>query len=572
MIIQKAREKDCLEVVGVKFYGEIYQKLVAAPDRKRFKDGRFIFLNSTSNVEYFLNTFDYAQWDGEAEQVKNDYHNFKKQEKKQLAAKDEILVLKDYPEIFKTKPFDHQLKCFEISKDSPFYGLFFEQGCGKTKVVIDTAVYLYLQNKIDSLVIIAPNGVHKNWFEEEMPIHCKIDYDNFLWTGKINKSVESGLKEIINCKRTFKAYSFNVECFVGEKQKEILTKILKSERTLLAIDESQTIKNQSAKRTKFLVDKISNLATYRRIMTGTPVTKGVQDLYTQFKFLSEDIIGISSYYAFRNKYCQMGGFNMKQIIGYKSIDELQEKIQTHTMRVLKKECLDLPEKLYQKAPYDLSAEQLRIYNEIRDEGISFVKNAKANNEPITLENVLTRMKKLQQVSLGYLLNIEEKEIVEIVPMDKNPRLLKLKELLEDINGKVIIWTIYTQDIIYISRMLGGAAVRYDGKISPAEKDANKKAFKTDPKIKYLIANTQAMARGHTLTEAETSIYYCNSFDLELRLQSEDRNHRQGTKNNVLYIDLEANKTMDKKIIRALRSKKKVADMVLQDPDNLFMEN
>jgi SNF2 family DNA or RNA helicase len=133
-------------------------------------------------------------------------------------------------------------------------------------------------------------------------------------------------------------------------------------------------------------------------------------------------------------------------------------------------------------------------------------------------------------------------------------------------------TIYTQDIVYLSKILGSQAVRYDGKISSEQKELNKKLFKEDPKIKYLIANTAAMARGHTLTEAETSIYYCNSFDLELRLQSEDRNHRQGTKNNVLYIDLQANKTLDRKIINALRSKKKIADMVLQDPDNLFMEN
>jgi len=571
MIIQKAREKDCFEVVGVKFYGEMYQKLVATPDRKRFKDGRFIFLNSYSNVEYFLNTFEHAQWDGEVEQAKIDYHNFKKQEKKQLSAKDEPLVLKDCPEIFKTKPFGHQLKCFEISKDSPFYGLFFEQGCGKTKVVIDNAVYLFQKKLINTIIIIAPNGVHRNWITDELPIHCKEEYEAFCWNGSWTKESLKKLEEVGKSDK-LRVFSFNVEAFVGPKQQAMLLELIKKNQCLLALDESQTIKNQTAKRTKFLVDKISKLIKWKRIMTGTPVTKGVQDLYTQFKFLSEDIIGISSYYAFRNKYCQMGGFNMKQIIGYKSIDELQEKIQTHTMRVLKKDCLDLPEKLYQKAPYDLTPEQLRIYNEIRDEGMAFVKNAKANNEPITLDNVLARMKKLQQVALGYLLNIEEKEIVEIASPDNNPRLLKLKELLENANGKVIIWTIYTQDIIYISRMLGDAAVRYDGKISPAEKEINKKLFKTDPKIKYLIANTQAMARGHTLTEAETSIYYCNSFDLELRLQSEDRNHREGTKNNVLYIDLEANKTMDKKIIRALRSKKKVADMVLQDSDNLFMEN
>lgn len=570
MIIQKAREPNCLEVIGVKFYGEMYQKLVAAPDRKRFKDGRFIFLNSNSNIEYFLNTFPYSQWEEGAETAKEEFQDFKKREEFQLAAKETPIKIKNYPEVFKTTPLQHQLKCFEISKDAPFYGLFFEQGCGKTKVVIDNAVYLFQKNKIDSLVVIAPNGVHKNWMLEELPKHCKLDYEIFCWSGDWTKESINKLEKV-NKSPNLKVFCFNIECFVGEKQQKMLLDIVSKHQCLLALDESQTIKNQTAKRTKFLVDKVSKLVKWKRIMTGTPVTKGVQDLYTQLKFLSEDIIGISSFYAFKNKYCQMGGFQMKQIIGYKSIDELQVKIQTHTMRVLKKDCLDLPDKLYQKEPFDMTVEQLRIYNEIRDEGIAFIKNAKANDEPITLDNVLTRMKKLQQVAQGYILNVEEKEVVELVTVDKNPRILKLMELLEKIQGKVIIWTIYTQDTIYLQKVLGKSAVRYDGKINEAEKELNKKLFKTDHKIRYLLANTAAMARGHTLTEAETSIYYCNSFDLELRLQSEDRNHRQGTKNNVLYIDLQANKTLDRKIINALRSKKKVADMVLQDPDNLFME-
>lgn len=568
MIIQLAREKDHLEVIGVKLYGEVYQKLIACPDRKKFKDDRFLFLNSRSNIQYFLETFSDAQWEESTKELVDNCNSLQEIESKKP---EQEIIVKDYPDIFKTKPLDHQLKCFEISKELHFYGAFFEQGCGKTKVIIDTCTYLNKIKEIDGLIIVAPNGVHKNWIVEELPKHFNLYYDTFCWNGDWNKEIEKNFEKILISEK-FKIFSFNIECFVGKKQQELLIRIIKSIRILLAIDESQTIKNQSAKRTKFLVDKISKMVKYKRILTGTPVTKGVQDLYTQLKFLSPDIIGISSYYAFRNKYCQMGGWQMKQIVGYKAIDELQAKIQAHTMRVLKKDCLDLPDKIYQKEPFDMTAEQSRIYNEIRDEGMAFIRNSKEAGLPITLENTLVRMKKLQQVALGYLLNIEDQSLIEIVTPDKNPRLLKLKELLEKINGKVIIWTIYTQDIVYITKMLGKEAVRYDGKTSEVDKAANKIAFKTDPAIKYLVANTAAMARGHTLTEAETSIYYCNSFDLELRLQSEDRNHRQGTKNNVLYIDLEANKTMDRKIIKALISKKKIADMVLQDPDNLFMDN
>lgn len=579
MIIKESSMIGLLEVVGVKFYGEIYLKLSAMPDKKRFINNRFFFENKTSNIEYMLNTFPDCQWDdGLAEQAKKNYLDLKILEKNNIENKNLNFNFKNYPEIFKTKPLDHQFKFFEISKNLKFYGLLFEQGCGKTKVIIDTATHLFLEKKIKAMIVVAPNGVHKNWITEEMPKHCNVEYKEFLWNGDFTKKNMIKFDNMFSETAKLKIFAFNVESFVGNKQKAMVIKILKENDTLLILDESQTIKNPKSIAAKFF-QSVSNYAKYRRIMTGTPITKGVEDFYTQLNFLSPDIIGMSSFYAFKSKYCntktmQVSNSNSKtfeKIISYKCLDDLQNKIQSHTGRVLKKECLDLPEKIYQKENFDLTSEQKRHYDEIKQEGITFIKMCQEKQIPITLDNVLSRMKKMQQISLGYLLNIEEKSIIEIVPADKNPRLLKLKELLNKINGKVIIWTIYTQDIIYISKILGQSAVRYDGKITDEQKEINKKEFKENPNVKYLIANTQAMARGHTLTEAETSIYYCNSFDLELRLQSEDRNHRQGTKNNVLYIDIQANKTLDAKIINALRHKKKVADFALKDPETLFME-
>lgn len=572
--IKQSANENFLQVFGVVFKGDIFHKLWATPDKKKFNDGKFYFITSNINIEYFLKEFPNAEWLDCAKKYKDDYLNLKKQEKENLDNKNKNLDNCDF-DIFKTQPLNHQIQSFNISKDLEFYGLFFEQGCGKTKVIIDTANYLYSLKKIDCVVVVAPNGVHENWLIDEMPKHSKLKYNEFLWNGNFSKEKSKKFEFVLKNNDNLKIFSFNVECFVGKKQQEILKKILTTNKTLLVIDESQTIKNPKAKRTKFF-QSIQNLATYRRIMTGTPITKGIEDIYTQLYFLSPSIIGISSYYVFCSKYCttkEMSASNRKfqKITGYQNMDELQNKIQAHTYRVLKKECLDLPEKIYQKEVYDLTVEQKKHYDEIKKEGITFIKLCKEQNIPVSFESVLVRLKKMQQIALGYMLNVEEKSIIEIVKPEENPRLLKLKDLLEKINGKVIIWTIYTQDIIYISKMLGDQAVRYDGKISEEEKQFNKKSFKENPKVKYLIANTQSMARGHTLTEAETSIYYCNSFDLELRLQSEDRNHRQGTKNNVLYIDIQANKTLDSKIINALRQKKKIADFALQDPENLFME-
>ena len=561
------QDKDKLEITGVRFYGDIYQKVMGCPDRKILKNGRFLCLNSFSNVEYLLQTFPEALWEGEADILKHQYYAQKKQEQLLLDSKDADFGNNDYPDVFKTRPFAHQLQAFEVSKDAEAYGLFFEQGCGKTKVTIDNATYLFTNGKIDAMVIIAPNGVHKNWITDELPTHCNIPYAAFCWEGNLNKKNQE-LLDTVNKSPDLKIYSFNIECFAGIKQPELLLKIMSANRCLMVVDESQTIKNPSALRTKFISGKAGRLAKYKRILSGTPITKGTEDIYSQFQFLDPKIIGIASFYAFKARYCRMGGYLNKMIIGYNRIDELQEKIKTYTMRVLKKECLDLPEKIYQKEPFSLTADQIRIYQEIRDEGIAYCQN---RVEPVTFDNVLSRMMKLQQISSGYIMNVDEK-LVEIVAPEHNPRLNKLKDILSNIDGKVIIWTTYTQDIEYIMKILKHEAVRYDGKMDRDQKELSKNNFKNDPNIKYFVANLQAADRGLTLTEATTAIYYNNSYDLELRLQSEDRCHRIGTTQNVLYIDLEAQKTLDKKIIRTLRSKKKIADMVLQDPENLFMEN
>lgn len=576
MLIKPAPENNHLEVEGIRFYGENFNKLTATPDRRKFKDGRFIFLNCNSNIDHFLNTFPHAEWVDGAEQLKEDYFIFKATEKTQLEIKDDKVIFKDYPKVFKTKPFDHQFKAFEISKDLEYYGLFFEQGCGKTKVIIDNASYLFNQGKITALVIIAPNGVHKNWINDELPTHCKVNYEAFCWGGSLNKADKIAFDTVLNSDN-LQIFSFNVECFAFPKQQAILLDLLESRNCLLTIDESQSIKNPTAKRTKFLVDKSSKIATYKRIMSGTPITNGIENIYTQFKFLSSDIIGLSSFFAFKNKYCQMGGFQNKKIIGYREVDYLQDKIKTHSMRVLKKDCIDLPPKLYQRAPYDITLEQRKVYDEIHKEGLTYLRNAKNAGEPITFENVLSRLIKMQQVLCGYLLNVDDKSFVEIVSPDKNPRLLKLKDLLQNINGKVIVWARFTKDIDYIMKLLGSKAVRYDGMVSGEDREVNKNLFKNDDSIRYFVAKP---IKGLTLTSATTAIYYSNDFDLEKRLQSEDRNHRFGTKEvadkegkeNILYIDIEANKTLDKRIITALRNKKKMADMILQDPESLFMEN
>lgn len=579
--------KNHLEIIDTRFYGEMYSKVMACPDARALKNGRFLCSNSFANIEHLIQTFPEALWDSNAEMLKFEYHAKKKQEQLLLEQKTKDFGSNNYPDVFKTKPFAHQLQAFEVSKDAESYGLFFEQGCGKTKVTIDNAVYLYLNGKIDSLVIIAPNGVHMNWIKTELPVHCNVEYDAFCWDGKLTKKRIAEFEAVRNSKK-LKIFAFNIECFVSEKTQKMILGLLT--RSMLVVDESQGIKNPSALRTKFITKAAKNSNIYKRILSGTPVTKGVEDLYSQFQFLDPKIIGLDSFYTFKAKYCILKRMSFSsvldksgkprqfsKIVGYQKMDDLQQKIQTYTTRVLKSDCLDLPEKIYQREYFTLTPDQLRVDGEIMDDGIAWVRQCKNNNEPITFANALARLTKRQQVACGYLLNTDGEMVLEIVKPEKNPRLLRLRSVLDNIRGKTIIWCRFTQDVNYVMKMLGDEAVRYDGLVSSDDKERNKNDFQNLENIRYFVAKP---IKGLTLTAATYAIYYSNDFDLEKRQQSEDRNHRYGTKevlekeglSNITYIDLEAVGSIDGKIISALRAKKKLADMVLQDPENLFMEN
>ena len=564
--------KDYIQLTGVRFYGETYQKVNSCPDSKKFKDGSFYFLNSFANMKYFIEAFPEAVWEGDAETRKREYLEFIKKEVEIGKAKEIEIISSDFH--FKTKPYAHQLKAFEISKDLKSYALLFEQGCGKTKVALDNADYLFRKKRIKALIVIAPNGVHRNWINEEVPIHLNCENKSFVWDcSKFNEKMEDKFLELVADKEdVLKIFSFNIEAFVSFKTRKALNTIISFHECLVVIDESHKIKNPSAKRTKFLIS-LSDRMTYKRILTGTPIGNGVHDIYSQFKFLDEKIIGLSSFYAFKSKYCMMGGYEGRQIVGYRDIQDLQEKIKNNSMRVLKSECLDLPERIWQKTFFDLTTEQLTLYKEVKNESIALFNMIKGNEErdPIIIENAMTKVTKMRQIASGYFYDTQNKECIEIVPFDKNPKLLRLKELSEEIIGKIIIWTVFTKDIELILKLFGNQAVRYDGKVSQDDREINKIAFQQDENIRFFVANISAGSEGLTLNSASNVIYYNNDYSLLKRSQSEARNHRIGSKQTVVYNDLIGNKTLDNKIIKCLRNKQGIADMILQDPINFFME-
>ena len=378
----------------------------------------------------------------------------------------------------------------------------------------------------------------------------------------MNKKEIEAFESVRSSKDCLKIFTFNVEAFTSPKAVHWMEKILLSNDVMLVVDESTRIKTPGAKRTK-LITKFGKQAKYKRILTGTPITKNAADVYAQFKFLDPQILGYDSFYSLRNQYCVMGGFEQRQIIAYKNLDELSRNVEGHSFRVLKKDCLDLPPKIYQRHFVEMSERQKKMYNTMKK---GFIAELEGN--VIEAPEAITRLLRLQQILCGWFPTENER----VQPIDeKNPRIEALKDVLEGIESKVIIWARFRADIRAIERLLGDLAVSYHGGVDSDARELAIERFQKDPAIRYFIGTPQAGGTGLTLTAAEYAIYYSNSFDLEQRLQSEDRCHRIGTKNNVTYIDIECQKSIDSKIIKALRDKKNIADIITKDPISIFLE-
>jgi SNF2 family DNA or RNA helicase len=471
-------------------------------------------------------------------------------------------MVKDYR--FKTKPYAHQITALEKSWDKEEYAYFMEMGTGKSKVLIDNIAILYDKGKINGVLIIAPKGVYKNWYSSEIPTHLAshIQYKSVLWTASISKTKQEELNSLFKSDFNLHVLVMNVEAFSTKKGLQFALKFLNSHKTLMAVDESTTIKTPSAKRTKSIL-ALSKSAKYRRILTGSPITKSPLDLYTQCGFLDEDLLGFSSYYAFRSRYAHMiernfGGRRVQIVKSYQRLDELSKLIEPFSYRVLKEDCLDLPEKIFIKREIELTDEQEKLYSTMKQMAL-----ATLNGKLLTAPNVLTQLMRLHQITCGHFKS-DDGKIQEL----KNNRLEELMSILEETEGKAIIWANYIYDIERIVESIkkvygDDSVVQYYGAIHTDERQKNIERFQ-DPQspFRFFVGNPQTGGYGITLTEANTVIYYSNGYDLEKRLQSEDRAHRIGQKKSVTYIDLIAEKTIDEKIVKALRKKIDIASQIM----------
>ena len=467
---------------------------------------------------------------------------------------------------FKTEPYEHQRKVFDASWDSKSWALFLEMGTGKTKVTIDTMAKLYCEGEINAAVVIAPKGVYGNWVAKEIPQHMPDDVPCcvVLWQPNLTQKFKAELTALTNDQEHLKILVMNVEAFSTKKGPDVAAWFVKrNPNCMIIVDESTSIKNRTAKRTKSIV-KVGKAAKYRRILTGSPITKNPMDLYAQCAFLGTDILGFESFYAFQGRYAVMntrkfGNRSFQEITGYRNLDELNTKLQTFSSRILKEDCLDLPEKIYMQRQVPLTKQQESAHKQMKERALAMLEKGELS----TTQSVLTQIMRLQEICCGHL-KTDDGEVQDI----PNNRISELLEVISEMSGKVIIWASWVFDIGKIkdelAKVYGPRSVcTFYGDTPVQERDQMVADFQDpDSELRFFVANPRTGGYGLTLTAATNMVYYSNQYDLEIRLQSEDRAHRIGQTKHVLYVDLVSPNTVDEKIIAALRNKIDLAQQVL----------
>ena len=464
---------------------------------------------------------------------------------------------------FKTKPYAHQLRALEMSWDKKCFAYFMEMGTGKSKVLIDNTAILYDNGKINGVLIVAPKGVYKNWYSSEIPTHLPdhIEKNMVLWQANITKQQQKYLDTLFKTGTDLHILIMNVESLSTKKGVDFAARFLNSHRTMMAIDESTTIKNPTAKRTKNIV-ALGKYAQYKRILTGSPVTKSPLDLYTQCEFLDPWLLDHQSFYSFRTRYAVMrkmnfGGRSVEIPVGYKNLGELSDKLKPFSDRVLKDDCLDLPKKTIMKRTVQLTPDQFNVYEQMKKEALAVM-----NGKMTTTANALTQLMRLQQITCGHF-KADDGTTQEI----NSNRLDELINVLGELEGKVVIWAHWQSDVRQIIKAVvkdfgNNSFVDYYGLTPQDERQQNIKRFQEDDACRFFIGTPQTGGYGITLTAASNMVYYSNGYDLEKRQQSEARIDRIGQEKPMTYIDIICEDTVDERIVKALRKKVNIASQVM----------
>jgi hypothetical protein len=464
----------------------------------------------------------------------------------------------------------HQTETLKETAFKEFWAWFLETGLGKTKLALDNALMLHQEKRITGLVAMAPKGAYLTWSDIEIPklMPSGYPFEVAVWSSGGDMANLNKLKWIITRDERLKILIINTEGVLTPHGYGVLKNFLTNHKAMWVLDESTSIKNPKAKRAMAIIE-LSRLAEYRRIMTGFPINKEPVDVYNQLCFLTDNPLGFDSWYAFRGcfqimKPIAVGKRIIQQNIGTQNEDVLNHRLKWISTRYRKADCLkELPPKQYATRVVELTKEQRKHYEELRRNAFTFL----SEQDVVTATMVMTQIIRLQQITCGFAVPDDDKTAV--FPLDNN-RVESLIEMLEEHDGKVVIWTHFVPCVKMLAAAIGGhfgvnSVATYYGATSDAARLAALVSFQ-DPKseLRYFVGNPATGKFSLTLTEARLCLYYSNSYDLEARRQSEDRLHRKGQVNAATYVDFISPKTVDMRIVRNLIKKQNMSDTIMGD--------
>jgi len=459
-----------------------------------------------------------------------------------------------YP--FKNPPMKHQMDSLNKYYSADTVGLFFEQGLGKTFTAINLVTAWHAANMIDAVIVICPSSIKMVW-EDELAKHCPEKHSVHVLVAGKYKAADSWLTDREN---PFPWLVVGIEGLSQGQAIQYAEKMALLRRCAVIVDESSNIKNDDSTRTDRAV-AIGKNCVKRIILSGTAITQGLEDLYSQFRFLDEDILGYHSFYSFRNHFCHTISIEVardrfrQKIVGYKNEDEFAQLIAPHCTRVEKKDAIDLPEKTFTNRMVKMGPKQKKLYSDMKHEMVAYI-----DGNEYEVENNLEQLLRLQQITGGFYPVEEGKEIVPAPIPGKNAKLEELMKLMDEISGKVIIWCIFRHEIEMLVEALSvdHEVVEFHGGCSEDEKKTAVRSLQ-EGTARIFIAS-RAAARGLTLTSASTCIYFSQNYSLDDYAQSQDRIHRIGQDRGCNYIHLLCEGTVDLDVINAVQGKQAVADM------------
>lgn len=435
------------------------------------------------------------------------------------------------------------------------FGELFEMGCGKTLTTIAVAGALYNLGKIDRVLVVAPTSVCSVW------PHDLNQFATFPWEARVllgdKKKRLKALNELENW--PFKALRIAVINYESTHREGIFEALAAYKPDLIVCDESQRIKNPSAAQSKAL-HKLGDAAPFRMILSGTPVQNNAVDLYSQYRFLDPAVYG-ANFYAFKNRYCIMGGYGQHQIVGYRNMDELVEKEHSVAYRVTKEECLDLPQQTFINRYVQFTDAEQAIYKQLRKS--SFLELETGEN--VTATTILTMYLRLMQLTGGFLTADESTRPKQVNTAKLDALADIVDDYVVDAGKKLVIFARFRAEIAAIENLLRLRKIQYGsiyGDVPMEERGKIVEDFQTNPDTKVFVAQIQTAGLGITLHAASTAVFYSYDYNYANYAQALARIHRIGQRLPVTYIHLVVDGSIDEKILAALENKEDMAKTVV----------